>query len=318
MRMADLLNRKKAGKALTDAEIAYFVSGFTAGDIPDYQASALLMAICLCGMTDREAAVLTDCMAASGDLLNLSSLKGPTVDKHSTGGVGDKTTLIVAPLAAACGLQVAKMSGRGLGHTGGTIDKLESIPGFKTSLSTDAFLRQVERIGVAVTGQTGNLAPADKKLYALRDATETVDSIALIAASVMSKKLAAGAAHIVLDVKCGSGAFMETQTDARRLAQLMVEIGKRCGRKMAALVTDMDAPLGTHIGNALEVREAMEILQGRGDRALRDLSLALTAQLLQLAHGLFRVGVGDGADGQGHQQLVDVQPGVFIAQHVDL
>lgn len=286
MRMADLLNRKKAGKALTDAEIAYFVLGFTAGDIPDYQASALLMAICLCGMTDREAAVLTDCMAASGDLLNLSSLKGPTVDKHSTGGVGDKTTLIVAPLAAACGLQVAKMSGRGLGHTGGTIDKLESIPGFKTSLSTDAFLRQVERIGVAVTGQTGNLAPADKALYALRDATETVDSVALIAASVMSKKLAAGAAHIVLDVKCGSGAFMETQTDARRLAQLMVEIGKRCGRKMAALVTDMDAPLGTHIGNALEVREAMEILQGRGDRALRDLSLALTAQLLQLGFGV--------------------------------
>ena len=286
MRMADLLNRKKAGQALTDAEIAYFVSGFTAGDIPDYQASALLMAICLRGMTDQETAALTDCMARSGDLLTLSSLHGPTVDKHSTGGVGDKTTLIVAPLAAACGLQVAKMSGRGLGHTGGTIDKLESIPGFRTALSTDAFLRQVERIGVAVTGQTGNLAPADKALYALRDATETVDSVALIAASVMSKKLAAGAAHIVLDVKCGSGAFMETQADARRLAQLMVEIGKRCGRKMAALVTDMDAPLGTYIGNALEVREAMEILQGRGDRALRDLSLALTAQLLQLGFGI--------------------------------
>ena len=286
MRMADLLNRKKAGQALTDAEIAYFVSGFTAGDIPDYQASALLMAICLRGMTDQETAALTDCMARSGDLLTLSSLHGPTVDKHSTGGVGDKTTLIVAPLAAACGLQVAKMSGRGLGHTGGTIDKLESIPGFRTALSTDAFLRQVERIGVAVTGQTGNLAPADKALYALRDATETVDSVALIVASVMSKKLAAGAAHIVLDVKCGSGAFMETQADARRLAQLMVEIGKRCGRKMAALVTDMDAPLGTHIGNALEVREAMEILQGRGDRALRDLSLALTTQLLQLGFGV--------------------------------
>lgn len=286
MQMADLLNHKKAGLPLTAAEIEYFVSDFTAGDIPDYQAAALLMAICLRGMTDEEAAVLTDCMARSGDQLDLSPVDGVTADKHSTGGVGDKTTLIVAPLCAAAGLKVAKMSGRGLGHTGGTVDKLESIPGFRVTLSNDEFFEQVNRVGVSVIGQTGNLAPADKKIYALRDATQTVDSIALIAASIMSKKLAAGAQNLVLDVKCGSGAFMQTPSDARHLARLMVEIGKRCGRRVTAVITDMDTPLGTHIGNALEVTEALEILQNRGDENLRTLCLVLAAQLLQSGLGL--------------------------------
>ncbi|HIS04556.1 MAG TPA: thymidine phosphorylase, partial [Candidatus Fimenecus stercoravium] len=281
MQMADLLNHKKAGLALTAAEIEYFVSGFTAGKIPDYQAAALLMAICLRGMTDEEAAVLTDCMARSGDQLDLSPVDGVTADKHSTGGVGDKTTLIVAPLCAAAGLKIAKMSGRGLGHTGGTVDKLESIPGFRVALSNKEFFEQVNRVGVSVIGQTGNLAPADKKIYALRDATQTVDSIALIAASIMSKKLAAGAQNLVLDVKCGSGAFMETAADAQHLARLMVEIGKRCGRRVTAVITDMDTPLGTHIGNALEVTEALEILQNGGDENLRTLCLVLSAQLLQ-------------------------------------
>ena len=281
MQMADLLNHKKAGLALTAAEIEYFVSGFTAGKIPDYQAAALLMAICLRGMTDEEAAVLTDCMARSGDQLDLSPVDGVTADKHSTGGVGDKTTLIVAPLCAAAGLKIAKMSGRGLGHTGGTVDKLESIPGFRVALSNKEFFEQVNRVGVSVIGQTGNLAPADKKIYALRDATQTVDSIALIAASIMSKKLAAGAQNLVLDVKCGSGAFMQTPEDAQHLARLMVEIGKRCGRRVTAVITDMDTPLGTHIGNALEVTEALEILQNRGDESLRTLCLVLSAQLLQ-------------------------------------
>lgn len=286
MQMADLLNRKKTGLALTASEIEYFVAGFTAGSIPDYQASALLMAICLRGMTDEEAAILTDCMARSGDMLDLSAVDGVTADKHSTGGVGDKTTLIVAPLCAAAGLKIAKMSGRGLGHTGGTVDKLESIPGFRVTLSNEAFFEQVNRVGVSVIGQTGNLAPADKKIYALRDATQTVDSIALIAASIMSKKLAAGARNLVLDVKCGSGAFMQTQEDAQHLARLMVEIGKRCGRRVTAVITDMDTPLGTHIGNALEVTEALEILQNRGDKDLRVLCLALSAQLLKSGLGL--------------------------------
>lgn len=286
MQMADLLNHKKAGLTLTAAEIEFFVSGFTAGDIPDYQASALLMAICLRGMTDEEAAVLTGCMARSGDQLDLSPVDGVTADKHSTGGVGDKTTLIVAPLCAAAGLKIAKMSGRGLGHTGGTVDKLESIPGFRVALSNKEFFEQVNRVGVSVIGQTGNLAPADKKIYALRDATQTVDSIALIAASIMSKKLAAGAQNLVLDVKCGSGAFMETAADAQHLARLMVEIGKRCGRRVTAVITDMDTPLGTHIGNALEVTEALESLQNRGDESLRTLCLVLSAQLLQSGLGL--------------------------------
>lgn len=283
MNMYDIIQIKRRGGEHTDAELAWLVAGATDGSIPDYQLSAWLMAVCLQGMTAREMASLTAQMAASGDQIDLSPLGAHTIDKHSTGGVGDKATLIVAPLAAALGCTVAKMSGRGLGHTGGTIDKLESIPGFRTNLSPEEFFAQVARIGVAVVGQTGNLAPADKKLYALRDITATVESIPLIASSVMSKKLAAGARTIVLDVKVGSGAFMKTPADGEALARAMVEIGQSCGRKVRALVTNMDLPLGYAIGNALEVAEAVEILHGRGCPALRELCLALAANLYALS-----------------------------------
>ena len=285
MRMLDILEKKKRGGQLSKDEIAFFVCEYTAGSIPDYQASALLMAICLKGMNEEEAVALTDCMAHSGDMLDLSAIDGITADKHSTGGVGDKTTLIVAPICASCGLKIAKMSGRGLGHTGGTVDKLESIPGYRTALSNEEFFAQVNRVGVSIIGQTGDLAPADKLLYALRDATATVDNIALIASSIMSKKLAAGAQNIALDVKCGSGAFMQTKEDAEALAKLMVKIGKSCGRNTAAVITDMDTPLGTHIGNALEVTEAAAILQNRGDTQLRELCLTLSAHLLSMSYG---------------------------------
>ncbi len=283
MRMADILDRKRNGETLTRQEIEYFVNGYTKAQIPDYQASALLMAICIRGMTDAETADLTDCMARSGAQMDLSAIDGITADKHSTGGVGDKTTLVVVPVCAAAGLKMAKMSGRGLGHTGGTIDKLESIPGFRTDLSMEAFFEQVNRIGLAITGQTAELAPADQKLYALRDASGTVSSIPLIASSIMSKKLAAGAQNIALDVKCGSGALMPLESDARHLAKQMVEIGKRCGRNVTAVITDMDAPLGTHIGNALEVTEACAVLKGRGDRDLRTLCLILSAHLIAMS-----------------------------------
>lgn len=283
MRMLDVLEHKRCKKELTDAEISFFVHGFTSGQIPDYQAAALLMAICLNGMTEQETANLTDCMAHSGDMLDLSDLGETTADKHSTGGVGDKTTLIIAPICAAAGVKIAKMSGRGLGHTGGTIDKLESIPGFRVSLSETEFKTQVQTIGLAVMGQTADLAPADKKLYALRDASGTVNSIPLIASSIMSKKLAAGAKNIALDVKCGSGAFMQTVDDARALAKEMVRIGKACGRNTAAVITDMDTPLGTHIGNALEVTEACTVLRGKGANDLRELCLILSAHLIAMA-----------------------------------
>ena len=283
MTMYELIRAKRRGDAHTDDEIAALIRGVTDGSIPDYQLSAWLMAVCIRGMDARETAQMTACMAASGDQIDLSPLGAHTADKHSTGGVGDKTTLIVAPLAAALGCTVAKMSGRGLGHTGGTIDKLESIPGFRTSLSPDAFFAQVERIGIAVVGQTGNLAPADKKLYALRDVTATVDSIPLIASSVMSKKLAAGAQSIVLDVKVGSGAFMKTREEGEALARAMTEIGQACGRRVRALVTNMDVPLGYAIGNALEVEEAIEILHGRGCPALREICLALAANMYALS-----------------------------------
>lgn len=283
MRMLDILEHKRWKKELTDNEIAFFVSGFTKGEIPDYQASALLMAICLNGMTAHETAVLTDCMAHSGEMLDLSDLGYTTADKHSTGGVGDKTTLIVAPICAAAGVKIAKMSGRGLGHTGGTIDKLESIPGFRVSLSEAEFKAQVQRIGLAVIEQTADLAPADKKLYALRDVSGSVNSIPLIASSVMSKKLAAGAKNIALDVKCGSGAFMHTVEDARVLAKAMVQIGKACGRNTAAVITNMDTPLGTHIGNALEVTEACAVLRGKGADDLRELCLILSAHLISMS-----------------------------------
>ncbi len=283
MRMYDILLKKKRGQELSERELHFFVEGYTRGEIPDYQASALLMAICLNGMTERETTYLTVAMAESGDMLDLSSLEGITVDKHSTGGVGDKTTLIVIPILASLGLKAAKMSGRGLGHTGGTIDKLESIPGFCTELSREEFLKTVKKTGAAIAGQTGNLVPADKKLYALRDVTATVESIPLIASSIMSKKLAAGAQCILLDVKAGSGAFMKTLEEAQELARVMTEIGNRAGRRTGALITNMDRPLGYAVGNALEVAEACETLRGRGPEDLTEICIRLAGGLLQLA-----------------------------------
>ena len=282
--MYDIIDRKKNGEELTKSEIEYFVGGFTRGEIPDYQASALLMAIWFCGMNDRELADLTLSMAHSGDMINLDAVDGFTVDKHSTGGVGDKTTLIVAPAVAACGGKVAKMSGRGLGFTGGTIDKLESIPGFNTSVGEKEFIDNVNKIGLCIAGQTGEIAPADKKIYALRDVTATVDSIPLIASSIMSKKLAAGSKGIVLDVKCGSGAFMKTYEDAKLLAEKMTAIGQRAGRKTVALITNMDIPLGRAVGNALEVKDAVKILKNEQKDELYEVSVALAAHMLSLVN----------------------------------
>lgn len=286
MRMYDIITKKKHGEELTDLEIQEFVTEYTAGNIPDYQVSALMMAIYFRGMTDRETSTLTMAMSTSGDTVDLSEFGSLTVDKHSTGGVGDKTTMVVAPIAASLGCRLAKMSGRGLGHTGGTVDKLESFPGFDTSLPPDKFFQQVRDHGIAVIGQSGNFAPADKKLYALRDVTATVDSIPLITSSIMSKKLAAGSASIVLDVKCGSGAFMREPEDAETLATKMVEIGKRCGRNMAALITNMDIPLGFAIGNSLEVKEAYEVLSGRGPADLREVCVELATNMVSLSLGI--------------------------------
>ena len=285
MHLYDIIRKKRDGKELTDEEIRAFIAAYTAGEVPDYQVSALLMAIFFRGMTRRETVTLTDAMTHSGDTLDLSDFGTLSVDKHSTGGVGDKTTLIVAPLVAALGGKVAKMSGRGLGHTGGTVDKLESIPGYRTALTREEFLQQVEQVGVAVIGQTGNLTPADKKLYALRDVTATVDSIPLITSSIMSKKLAAGSHNIVLDVKVGSGAFMKTPAEAETLAREMVQIGKDCGRRVAALLTNMDVPLGQAVGNALEVREAVQVLRGASGGDLRQVCVALAAEMTALLHG---------------------------------
>lgn len=283
MRMYDIIAKKRDGGELTYEELKFFIDGYCEGTIPDYQASALLMAMYLKGMSPQETADMTVLMANSGDRIDLSAIKGIKVDKHSTGGVGDKVTLIVAPIVAACGVPVAKMSGRGLGHTGGTIDKLESIPGFRTSLSRDEFISNVQHIGICIAGQTSNLAPADKKIYALRDVTATVNSIPLIASSIMSKKIASGANKIVLDVKTGSGAFMKTLDDSIALAKAMVEIGKRAGIETVAVITDMDTPLGNTIGNALEVKEALNTLRGRGPRDLETISFEIAARMLELA-----------------------------------
>ena len=308
MRMVDLIEKKRDGGVLTDDEIRFIIRGFTDGSIPDYQMSAFAMTVFYKGMTDHETAVLTDAMMHSGDTVDLSRFGDKSVDKHSTGGVGDKTTLIVAPIVSSLGGKMAKMSGRGLGHTGGTVDKLESIPGYQTTLSADAFMRQVEQVGVgwyyydfllitgdayvdhpsfgvAVIGQSGNLPPADKKLYALRDVTATIDSLPLITSSIMSKKLAAGAHSIVLDVKIGSGAFMKTLEDGQKLAESMVRIGRACGRNVVAVMSNMDIPLGFYIGNALEVREAVEVLQGHGCPDLTGVCITLAANMLHLCNG---------------------------------
>lgn len=323
--MGECIRKTKAGLPLTDDEIRALVRGITAEDdtkLPDYQLSAWLMAVCLKGLTDRETAVLTLAMRDSGQVLRWD-LPGAVVDKHSTGGVGDKTTLIIAPIVASCGVFMPKMSGRGLGHTGGTIDKLESIPGFRTALTRDEFLTQVREIGCAVAMQTADLAPADKKLYALRDVTETVDSIPLICASIMSKKLATGADHILLDVKIGSGAFMKTDADGAELARLMLSAAKSDGRDAAALLTDMDQPLGQCIGNALEVREALEVLGGSGDAGLTELCLTIAAELLRMAgkgtpaecRAMAERAVASGAALERFAKMVSAQGGTFDAAH---
>ncbi|MBQ9124201.1 MAG: pyrimidine-nucleoside phosphorylase [Acholeplasmatales bacterium] len=280
MRAVDIIMKKRDGYKLTEEEIVFMVDGFTKGEIENYQMSAFTMAVFFKGMDDDEATSLTKAMLNSGDILDLSEIKGIKVDKHSTGGVGDKTSLVIAPIVASLGIKFAKMSGRGLGHTGGTLDKLESIPGYSISLTEEQFINQVNEIGVSLIGQTGTLAPADKKLYSLRDVTATVDSIPLIASSIMSKKLASGADAICLDVKVGSGAFMKNIESATKLAELMVEIGKKCNKKMTAILTNMDEPLGFAVGNSLEVIEAINTLNGNGPKDLLDICIEISAHLI--------------------------------------
>lgn len=286
MNFLELIKKKKCGDELSGEEIKFLVDGVTDATIPDYQLSAFLMAVCFTGMTPEETAALTAAMATSGETLDLTEFGELSADKHSTGGVGDKTTLIVAPTVAALGGMVAKMSGRALGHTGGTVDKLESIPGYNSELSPDEFKKQVRKIGIAVVGQSANFAPADKSMYALRDVTATVDSIPLIASSIMSKKIAAGSHNIVLDVKFGSGAFMQSIESARELAHNMVDIGRRCGRNIHAVLTDMDKPLGLAVGNILEVKEAIDVLRGRGPEDLREVAVTLAGLLISMIRGI--------------------------------
>jgi len=302
MRTVDLIQRKRDGEELAPEEIEFLVNGYTSGEIPDYQMSAFLMAVFFSGMSDREISRLTECMLGSGDTIDLSHIPGVKVDKHSTGGVGDKTSFIVAPLAAAAGVVVPMMSGRALGHTGGTLDKLESIPGFRTDLSADEFQKQLSELGLCFIGQTDHLVPADRKLYALRDVTATVESIPLISSSIMSKKLAEGLDALVLDVKVGSGAFMKKQVDARRLAQAMVGIGRRMDKKVQALITDMNQPLGYAVGNALEIMEASQTLQNAGPADLTKLSLELAARMIFLGK---KAGSLDDARRIAEQHLVD-------------
>ncbi len=317
MRMYDLIKKKRDGEELTTEEIQFFVGGFVDGTVPDYQVSALLMAIYYKGMSSRETKDLTFAVRDSGVTLDLSKVNGIRVDKHSTGGVGDKTSLVVAPIVASLGVKVAKMSGRGLGHTGGTIDKLESIDGFRTDISEEEFVKIVNDIGICIVGQSQELAPADKKLYALRDVTATVDSLPLIVSSIMGKKLAADDDCIVLDVKTGSGAFAKTVADSTALAEAMVDIGKAAGKKMLALITDMDRPLGNAIGNALEVREAIETLDGKGPEDFTELCMILSAYMLHLAdmgsfeecRGLAQMAVDSGRAKETFREMVRAQHG---------
>lgn len=318
MRMYDVIMKKRNGGELSREEIEFFVSGYTRGEIPDYQVSALMMAIYFRQMSKAETHALTMAMARSGDMLDLSAIRGVKVDKHSTGGVGDKTSLALTPMVAACGIPVAKMSGRGLGHTGGTIDKLESFAGFTTALTTDRFIANVNRIGIAIMGQTADLAPADKKLYALRDVTATVDNLSLIASSIMSKKLAAGADAIVLDVKTGSGAFMKSMEDAMALAREMVDIGRAAGKETVAVISDMDQPLGRAVGNALEVKEAIATLRGEGPADFTELCMALGSRMLMAggkagdaaqAESMLRRAVSDGSALRKLAEFVEAQGG---------
>ena len=318
MHMTDIIIKKRNGEELTPEEITFFVDGYTRDDIPDYQAAAFLMACFFNELNDVETKALTEAMTHSGDVADLSAIHGVKGDKHSTGGVADTTTLVLAPLVAACGLKLAKMSGRGLGHTGGTLDKMESIPGVTTTLTMEAFIKQVNEIGVAVMGQTMTVCPADKKMYGLRDVTGTVDSIPLIASSIMSKKLASGADVIVLDVKTGSGAFMKTLDEATRLAEVMVETGKRAGKKTVALVSDMNQPLGQAVGNGMEVMEAIEIVRGERDGDLKDVALELASHLLVLgqvadtkdsAREMLEQAIKDGSGIKKMKELVKAQGG---------